>query len=101
MQLMAGYSQTEKRAKLMLQAFAIGSKHGQRAFNRVTDANVLGIGGAIDLETDVELDKLFCPDVDKQITRSECLDYSGSTEHIEDCTSCDHFKETRELLKDK
>lgn len=35
---------------------------------------------------------------DKLITRSECLEYSGHKEHIDDCKQCEHFSVTRDLI---
>ena len=32
------------------------------------------------------------------ITRSECLDYSGASSHIDDCQKCKRFTETRKQI---
>ena len=48
------------------------------------------------LPLDYENDPVRCPDQDnKYITRSECLDYSGSHPA---CSTCENFKPTRDLL---
>jgi len=52
---------------------------------------------AIDLMLgDPEVDKIKCPEHDNLITRSECLDYSGS--HYEECNGCEIGVATKNKL---
>ena len=97
-QRIAVYTQTEKRAKMMLQAFALQAKHGKRAMNPITSKDLIGDGSVIDMNTDVETDVVSCPDLERNITRHECLDYSGDKEHVASCISCKNFNTTRRLL---
>ena len=101
-QRIAVYSQIEKRAKMMLSAFAMQAKYKKNASNNIVKYGLLGDGSVVDIGTDVEIEMIHCPDMEKNITRHECLDYSGSVEHNEDCQSCKNFTVTREvLLKNK
>ena len=43
-----------------------------------------------------ELEVLKCPDQEKEITRSDCLDYSGT--QTETCQSCENFGVTKNLI---
>jgi len=92
----AMYSQTEKRARLMLQAFSISAKYNKRTFNRIVKTNLIGDSQAIDLDVDLEKEKIVCPLTDEPITRSACLDYSGG--HYEDCAGCENKKITQDRL---
>ena len=96
----AVYAQIEKRAKLVLQAHALAAKHGKRAYSRIAQTNLIGDGSCIDVE-DTNNETVFCPDQDRQITRQECLDFSGDSRHCSDCESCEHFGQTRNLLMGK
>jgi len=90
------YSQTEKRAKLLLQAHVSGAKIKSGLLKEIFKSNMIGEGQAIDLgEASPEDDKVKCPEQDKLILRSECLDYSGS--HA-DCIGCETGKATKEKL---
>lgn len=84
------YSQTEKRAKMMLQAFALAAKHNKTHLNRMVRANLIGDGEAIDTTTtNPEIEKVKCPGKDSAlIERCECLDYSGS-EQFPECEGCE------------
>ncbi len=93
---LAFYSQTEKRAKLLLQAHALGAKFGRPVLNRIVKSNLIGNGVAIEAG-DAEIEMIKCPDMDnKIISRAKCLDYSG--ENNETCQSCENFGITRKLL---
>ncbi len=97
-QRIAVYSQTEKRAKMMLQAFAVQAKYKKNASNNIVKSGLIGDGTVVDLGTNIEIEMIHCPDVEKNIARHECLDYSGSTDHMEDCQSCENFGITRKVL---
>lgn len=92
------YQETEKRAKMMLQAFTLSAKHGKRATSSITSSNLIGDGAMIDIGADQEDETISCPDLEKTITRHECLDYSGDSKHTEDCQSCPNFSITRKVL---
>jgi len=97
-QRIAVYSQIEKRAKMMLQAFALQAKHGKRQSNSLVSSNLIGDGAMIDIGAEQENEAINCPDLEKTITRHECLDYSGDSNHTEDCKSCPNFAVTRRVL---
>ena len=91
------YSQTEKRAKLLLQAHTSGAKIKSGLLREIYKTNLIGEGEAIDTgNDDPEIDKIKCPYHDNLITRAECLDYSGS--HLEDCMGCEIGKATKDML---
>jgi len=96
------YSQVEKRAKMILQAYVLSAKHGVRVLKGINASNLIGNLEAINTNIDSELEMVKCPDQDnKLIARAECLDYSGSTEHNEGCQKCDQYKITRDRLLPK
>lgn len=43
-----------------------------------------------------EIEKIKCPDKNRTIKRSTCLDYSG--DNSDTCKTCGQFKKTRDLL---
>lgn len=95
------YSQTGKRAKMILQAMTLGAKHGKKIMAGLESSNLLGNHACIDLCADPEMDTVQCPDLDKTITRHTCLDYSGEEAHNESCSSCEQFDITRSMLLPK
>ena len=93
------YSQTEKRAKMLLQAIALAAKH-KHIVGRIVKSNLIGDREAIDINFDKESEKVKCPyKNDSLITRSECLDFSGSGK-IPECDGCEIGNITREKLLD-
>ena len=93
------YSQTEKRAKLLLQAHTSGAKIKSGLLNEIFKTNLIGNGEAIDTgNEDPEVDKVKCPEHDDLITRSECLDYSGDPKHHDECDGCEIGKATKNKL---
>ena len=97
--LIALYSQSEKRMRLMLQAMGMAAKHGKNTFNRMIKTNLIGNGTVIDLSPEeIEEEKILCPLKDKYMTRSECLDYSGSAEHMDSCQGCEEGIANKRLL---
>lgn len=93
------YSQTEKRTRLILQAYSLSAKHGGKYIRRMVTANLIGDGEAIDtVDGDQENEKIKCPAKDFElISRHECLDSSGSQEFPE-CPTCEHINITRKRL---
>lgn len=92
------YSQIEKRAKLMLNAYALAIKNG-KLFTRIVKSNMIGDMVAIDTGTEYETENVKCPlEDDKIIIRQECLDLSGQKKNYEVCKECVNFSITRRLL---
>ena len=61
--------------------------------------NLIGNGTIIDLSPEeIEEEKVLCPLKGSSITRSQCLDYSGSQNHFEDCKDCETGLENKKLL---
>lgn len=86
------YSQTEKRARLMLSAFALAAKHNKNHLNRIIRSDLLGNGTAVDsrmiTNDERENEKVKCPGMDfKKIERYKCLDFSGEQRFL-DCQGC-------------
>ena len=53
----------------------------------------------IDLSPEeIEDEKVYCELQDKAITRSECLDYSGESNHMDDCKNCETGLANKKLL---
>lgn len=92
------YSQTEKRARLMLQSHLLGAKFGARGFNKLANTQMIGDGSVIDLTTDAEKENIICPDLDKTITRDKCYRYSSETGNMEGCQTCYNYGKTRKLI---
>ena len=97
--LIAMYSQTEKRMRLYLQIMGIAAKNGKKHLNTMMKSNLIGNGIMIDLSPEeIEEEKILCPLKDKYMTRSECLDYSGSAEHMDSCQGCEEGIANKRLL---
>ncbi len=93
------YSQTEKRARILLQAMALAAKH-KRIMGRIVNSNLIGDGEAIDINFGKETEKVKCPYKNYNlINRSECLDLSGGGK-IPECNGCEIGDITRERLLD-
>ena len=96
----------QKEAKIQLgavnsaiSAYAIAWKN-KRAIAGLNRMNLMDTNSAVDLVLgDPADDKLKCiAKGDELITRSECLDYSGS--HTEDCRGCEQNAITKKILLD-
>lgn len=92
------YSQTEKRAKMILQAHALAAKGGARAIKGIIKHNLIGRDTPIGSEAELGGESIMCPDMNRTIVRDECLEYSGEADNFNDCSSCPHFPVTRRLL---
>jgi len=56
-------------------------------------------GTVIDLSPEeIEEEKILCPHKDVHVTRSECLDFSGTTENMDTCAGCDEGIANKRLL---
>lgn len=91
------YSQTEKRAKMILQAYALSAKFGGSHLTNITKTQLIGNESVIDI-TDTKNENIYCPDQEKTITRNSCKVYSEQTGHLSSCQSCRNFQTTRKLL---
>jgi hypothetical protein len=92
------YSQTEKRAKLLVNAWTLSLK-SRMVFSRLLKSNLIGDMVAIDIGQNYEIEKMKCNLREGQlILRHECLDISGQKENFEDCRPCANFEITRGLL---
>ena len=97
-QRIAIYTQTEKRAKMILQSIALGAKFGASR-KAVVNAGLLG-GGTLTLDAPYEVsDMVTCKEVSKMVSRTECYDYSGESKHYDDCKDCEHFNATRKVME--
>jgi len=45
-----------------------------------------------------EDENIMCPVQEKDITRADCLSFSGEASNYEDCKDCDNFKINRRML---
>lgn len=87
-----------KEEKLALEVVALSIMHGVTP-KKLFSAGLVSKNEIIRTEIpELSQEWIDCPDMDKTITRSECLDYSGETEHFKDCQSCPNFNLTRNLL---
>ena len=85
-----------KLINAVVSAYGIASKN-KRALDGLNKMNLMDDSTAIDLLLgDPEVDKVKCPEHSHLITRSECLDYSGS--HSDECSGCEIGKATKEKL---
>lgn len=93
------YNQTEKRAKLMLQGFALAAKFKNKPLNRAFKANLIGDGTAIDTGTDDPENELVkCPGMDfEMIKRHQCLDYNDAKK-FDECEGCETGAITKRIL---
>ena len=97
--LIAMYSQSEKRMRLMLQAMGMAAKHGGKHMNRMIKSNLIRNGTVIDLSPEeIEEEKILCQLNDKHITRAECLDFSGSSDNMDKCSGCEEGIANKKLL---
>jgi hypothetical protein len=100
-EIAAAQREFEGQIKLLntvVSAFGIASKN-KRALSGMKNMNLMDDSTAVDLMLgDVELDKIKCPLSGQIITRAECLDYSGSKEHTDECMNCETGTDTKNKL---
>lgn len=76
--------------------YGIASKN-KRTMTGLERMNIMDDQIAIDMGLgDPEVDKVKCPCHNELITRTECLEYSGS--HFDDCLGCEIGTETKDKL---
>lgn len=68
----------------------------KKVYNILERKGIVDATAHINIGGDPETDKVKCPEHDNLITRSECLDYSGS--HFEECSGCEIGKATKDKL---
>ena len=84
------YKNELKATGQMLQAGIACAKYGKKFKNQLIEIGLLGEGAIIDLTPEeVEEEKVLCPLKSAMIVRSECLDYSGSSDNFEECKDCE------------
>lgn len=87
-----------KEEELALKVLAMSLLEGMTP-KKLSSAGLMSKNEVIRITAQELSDELIeCPDLDKTISRVECLDYSGETEHHKDCKSCPNFNLTRKLL---
>jgi len=84
---MGGIAQLEKQQKLML-AGAIAERKLRKALPVALNRGTV----------EIEEERFECVDRNMVITRSSCLDFSGSSDNIDSCRSCKNYGTTRKLL---
>ena len=93
----------KRREQVLKQKIAIrvhGYPDGGRKFlNSVDRCQIDNETEAIKLlPMDIEHETILCPLNQKEMTRGECLDYSGEVEHYEDCKGCEIGLANKRLL---
>jgi hypothetical protein len=91
------YSQIEKRAKLMLNAYSLAMKN-KGLFIRILKSNMIGDMATIDTGESFEVEKIQCPLEEKIINRHDCLDLSGMKNNYDICRECVNYEISRRLL---
>lgn len=87
-----------KLANVVIQAYAVASKN-RRAMEGLKKMNLMDDQIAIDLGLP-NSDKIVCDLSQKLISRQECLDISGHPPEGYDCSGCEHYAATRQILID-
>lgn len=100
-EISAAQREFEGQIKLInsiVSAYGISSKN-KRALTGLEKMNLMDSSTAIDLGLgDPEVDKIKCPNDGQLILRADCLSFSGTSENIETCKSCENFSITRNML---
>lgn len=79
-------------------AYGIASKN-KRAMVGLERMNIMDDSTAVDLMLgDPNEDKIKCPEVERLISRADCLDKSGEINAPEECKGCDIGKATKKML---
>lgn len=95
------YSQTEKRARLMLNALALSGRTGPDKLNRLLSSALIGDGTVIDIklitQDEMENELIRCEANKKNIARHKCLDYSGSKKYKK-CPGCSTGLKVKNVL---
>ena len=103
-QVTAAQREFEGQIKLtnaLVSAFGISSKN-KRTMAALEKMNIMDETTAVDLMLgDPEVDKVKCPLFGKIITRSECLDISGTADNVDYCEKCEIGQATKNKLLDK
>jgi hypothetical protein len=100
---LAIYSQTEKRAKMMLQVFSLVAKHKGKMLEKLTSSNIISGKQLLRISTeDPEHVEIKCKAKLKKgqeiTTRQQCLDFSGDKKNAKYCNSCSTGKAVKKLL---
>ena len=91
--------QMEKGIRTKLDTLCQGAKYGKKMQRQLFNFGLLGESLVIDIPVEqVEAQRLYCEDQNKEITRLKCKERLCSSEHFEQCKQCDECKITRRLL---
>jgi len=87
-----------KEQKIILGVLAMSQKNGITP-KRITASGLMTKGEIIRTSPkELAIELVECPDLNANITREECLDYSGESSHLDDCKSCKNFNINRDML---
>jgi len=102
--ILRGYKETHKRMELILKAAALSAQYtaSMQVQRELKNVGLLGNGEyANPALGEIDNESVLCEQQGRSITRAECLDRSGSTEHFEDCEGCETGKICKQLLLDE
>jgi hypothetical protein len=92
------YSESGKRVDQYLKVVSLTINHGKSA-RQIIAKNIISEGTAINMGTSQIEETFKCPAKgDLLIGRENCLDYSGSENHIGTCQNCEQFAVTRKQI---
>jgi hypothetical protein len=86
-----------KLANIVIQGYAVASKN-KRAMVGMTRMNFMDDQVAINLGLAGEIDNIKCEVLHRLITREQCLDTSGEQNAEYDCSGCQHYNITKNVL---
>jgi len=93
---MKGFDQSHKCMANKIQAYAVAFKANRTIRRHMERDGLIGHGSMPRLDSgSFEIEMIRCPDQDRQISRAECLDYSGAHDG---CLTCENDKITKSLL---
>jgi len=99
--LLDGHILMAKRLELKGHAVELAARYAKK-YDFVKDLKALRLlpsyGKEEDKEIAIEDEEEYCPIMKKDITRAECLDYSGSEKHFEECRGCDTGLRNKRLV---
>jgi hypothetical protein len=89
------YKATAERERMILDMHKLSTLKGM-SMGKFSDSGLFSnremLPGSFEAET------ILCPDMNCAVTREQCLDYSGEPKNNASCQSCQHYKETRNML---
>jgi hypothetical protein len=101
-ELMTGVAllnQLDKGIRTKLDSLIMGVKYGKKMQKQLFRVGLMGDSIVIDIPIEqVEQQKLYCEDQNKEITRLKCKERVCSGEFFEQCKQCEESQITRRLL---